>query len=278
MNSRLDASMKMIAMFRVSALAALAAATLMIGVACAPHAAGGPNSLSPGEKEAGWVLLFNGRSLKGWHGQGFRNVPAGRWAVEHGEIVTVPPATTPGRDAASAGFDLVSNEVFTGFELSFEWKVGPAGNSGLKYNVSDEITRLFGPALSGRGGAVGFEYQLLDDAENPDARVGPHRKAGSLYDIIPAAAGLARPAGEFNAGRIVFRGNHGEHWLNGVQALAYDLDSPDFRARLEASKFRVVPGFAARHESPIVLQFHGDRVAFRAIKIRRLEPDAAPRD
>ena len=248
---------------------------LLLAAACSPKPPGaGPNSLSTAEMKQGWALLFNGRSLKGWHGSGFKNVPAGRWAVEDGTIVTLPAAGEQGRK--TAGFDLVSDETFADFELSFEWKVGPGGNSGLKYNVSDEITRRFGPGLSGRGGAVGFEYQLLDDALNPDARVGPHRKAGSLYDIVPVAAGSARPAGAFNASRIVFCGERGEHWLNGVKVLEYGLGSPELRARLAASKFRDIPGFAQKRKGPIVLQYHGDRVVFRAIKVRRLEPAFPP--
>ncbi len=248
---------------------------LFLAAACSPESPStGPNSLSQAERSQGWTLLFNGRNLKGWHGSGFENVPAGRWAVEDGAIVTVPAGGAQGRKAA--GFDLVSDETFDDFELRFEWEVGPGGNSGLKYDVSDEITRRFGPGLSGRGGAVGFEYQLLDDAANPDARVGPHRRAGSLYDIIPASSGLVRPAAEFNSGRIIRRGNHGEHWLNGVKALEYDLGSADFRARLAASKFRDIPGFAEKRKGPIVLQYHGDRVAFRGIKIRRLEPAGRP--
>jgi hypothetical protein len=254
----------------------LAAAALSFALACEPRASSGPNSLSRQEKDEGWILLFNGRSLKGWHGLGFEDIPEGRWAARGGAIVTLSPALGPGRKTDRQGFDLATDAVFTDFELSFEWRVGPGGNSGLKYNVSDKITVRFGPQLSGRGGAVGFEYQLLDDAANPDARVGPRRRAGSLYDIVPVAAGRTRPVGEFNTARIILRGSHGEHWLNGVKALAYDLDSSDFRTRLAASKFGRIPGFAARHRGPIVLQFHGDAVAFRAIKIRRLDPARRP--
>jgi hypothetical protein len=119
--------------------------------------------------------------------------------------------------------------------------------------------------------ALGFEYQVLDDLLHPDAKNGPNRTAGALYDLVPPAPAKAlKPAGEWNAARIVFRAGRGEHWLNGAKILEYDLNSPDFKARLAKSKYAPIAGFADRRRGHIVLQDHTDAAWFRSLKIRPL--------
>jgi len=239
-----------------------------------PSSPDGQNILTRAEQDAGWVLLFNGRSLNGWRGLGLKNIPRGHWAVEDGAIKNVATQDAPkDKDGKpSRHFDLASITLFEDFELSFEWKVGPGGNSGLKYNVSEEMSRAYAET---KNAAIGFEYQILDDALNPDARVGPHRAAASLYDILPVTGSILKPVGEYNAARIVLDGNHGEHWLNGVKVLEYDLGTPEFAARLAASKFKDIPGFADKRRGHIVLQDHGDAVWFRNIKLREIAPRRA---
>jgi hypothetical protein len=120
---------------------------------------------------------------------------------------------------------------------------------------------------------LGFEYQILDDDLHPDARNGPNRTAGALYDLVPPQDGkVLRPVGTFNNGRILFVNGHGEHWLNGEKVLEFDLSSPDFEAAFARSKYLPIPGFAEIRRGHIVLQDHGDDVWFRNIKIREIEP------
>jgi hypothetical protein len=166
----------------------------------------------------------------------------------------------------AAGGDIVTHEEFQDFELALEWKVEPGGNSGIMYRVAEapelETTWQSGP-----------EYQVLDDARHPD---GGSRltAAGAVYGLYPAPAGVVKPAGEWNAVRIVVRGNRVEHWLNGVEMATYELGSPDWMARVAGSKFRRWPGYGRAAAGHIALQDHGDRVAYRNIRLRTLAPSA----
>ena len=214
-----------------------------------------------------WKVLFDGESFAGWRGLGRDGVPEGHWVLENGTIRKVASGevpTAPDGQPLSGG-DLMTLGTFENFELVFEWKVAPGANSGIKYNVSETLSTSNEP----KHAALGFEYQILDDDLHPDAKNGPNRTAGALYDLVePDAEKPLRPVGEFNEGRIVFRDGRGEHWLNGELVLSYDLTSADFKRRYEASKYRPIPGFADRRAGHIVLQDHGDDVWFRNIKIR----------
>jgi len=232
------------------------------GVAAAQR----PNELTAAERAAGWRLLFDGRSLAGWRGLGYDTVPTAHWRVVDGAIVKTPTAKVR-RQAdgqPAAGGDLMSLDAFRDFELTFEWRVTPGANSGVKYNVSEELSL----AHAANHAALGFEYQVLDDERHPDNQIASHRAAG-LYDIIaPSAAKRLRPVGEWNSARVVLRGNHGEHWLNGAKVVEFDLGTPLLDSLLARSKYRPIPGFAERRRGHIVLQDHGDEVWFRSIKIR----------
>jgi hypothetical protein len=226
------------------------------------------NFLSEQERADGWTLLFDGRSLEGWRGIGIAGIPEGHWVVEEGMIKKVAAGEVP-RQAdgqPSQGGDLMTAGAYEDFELRFEWKISPGGNSGVKYNVSEEISLAIPPKQA----AIGFEYQILDDAGHPDAANGPTRTAGALYDLIPPGPKALNPVGEFNEARIAFRGGHGEHWLNGAKILEFDLDTPGMNERLAASKYRDIADFAKKRRGHIVLQDHGDAVWFRNVKIREL--------
>jgi hypothetical protein len=242
----------------------------------------GPNELTAAERATGWRLLFDGRTFTGWRGLGYDSVPRGHWVVVNGAIKKIATGNVPrvadGRPLN--GGDLMTVDTFGDFELSWEWRITPGANSGVKYNVSEELSVSQGgqltPAAVARGAiapnhsALGFEYQILDDDRHEDGKLPTHR-AGALYDLFaPSAAKRLHPVGEWNQSTIVFRGNHGEHWLNGVKIVEFDLGTARMDSALAASKYRVIPSFADRRRGHIVLQDHGDEVYFRNIKVRPL--------
>jgi len=227
------------------------------------------NALTPAEKAQGWVLLFDGNSFSGWRGLGYDHVPAEHWVIENGAIKKVPTKDVPLQKDGQplAGGDLMTIEEFEDFELAFDWRISPGGNSGVKYNVSEEMSTA-NPAIHA---ALGFEYQVLDDEKHPDAKNGPNRTAAALYDLVAPKNRAIKPVGEYNTARIVFVGKHGEHWLNGVKVLEFDLDTPAFEELLAKSKYKTIPKFAEKRKGHIVLQDHTDAVWYRNIKIRSLK-------
>src|ERR1700730_14973508 len=227
-----------------------------------------PNTLTDDERRTGWRLLFDGKTFDGWHGLGYDSVPTAHWKIENGVIRKLADGQVPrlpdGQPAA--GGDLMTRDTFRDFELTWEWKISRAGNSGVKYNVSEEISMANAPNHA----ALGFEYQMLDDSLHEDNKVPSHR-AGALYDLIPPNANkVLKRVGEWNSSRIVFRGNHGEHWLNGQEIVEFELGTPLMDSLLKASKYRDIKGFGDKRAGHIVLQNHVDEVFFRSIKIRRL--------
>ncbi len=159
----------------------------------------------------GWTNIFDGASLKGWRGYKQPDATKTRWKVESG-MLTVDPGD--GSDTRGAR-DLITTGTYDNFELAFEWKIMPGGNSGVKYFV-----------LEDRDSAIGHEYQVIDDSGHPDAKIGPHRQTAALYDVFPAANRPIKPAGEFNQSRIVVNGRNVEHWLNGTRVLQYRALEP----------------------------------------------------
>ncbi|MGH9846073.1 MAG: 3-keto-disaccharide hydrolase [Blastocatellia bacterium] len=220
------------------------------------------NQLTKAEKSAGWRLLFDGKSFTGWRGFHSDKVPGG-WVVEEGCIKKVQAEGELGQ----AGGDLITADQFENFEFSIEWKLSKGGNSGIKYLVSESLP----PA--GKSG-VAFEYQVLDDDSHPDAKAGMagNRTSGSVYDLIAASKDKKlNPVGEFNRTRIVVKGNHIEHWLNGVKVVEFERGSEAFKQRIAQSKFKTTKGFGEISKGHILLQDHGDAVWYRNIKIRTLK-------
>ena len=209
-----------------------------------------PDSASGASAHAGgeWRTLFDGRSLEAWRGFKKDSVPAG-WQAVDGALTRV----------GEAG-DLITRDQFGDFELTLEWKVAEGGNSGIMYRVTETADATY---------ETGPEMQVLDDAHHKD---GESRltAAGSAYGLYAAPAGVVKPAGQWNAVRIVVRGNHVEHWLNGTKVVEYELGSPDWEARVRNSKFKQWPGYGRAASGHIALQDHGDRVAYRNIKVRTL--------
>lgn len=227
----------------------------------------GANQLTAAERASGWKLLFDGTTLSGWRGLGYDSIPTAHWKVESGAIKKIPSGDVPkmADGQPAQGGDLMSIEAFGDFELAWEWKVAPGANSGIKYNVSEQ----FSLANASNHAALGFEYQILDDSLAEDNKIATHR-AGALYDLIAPNEAKARPAGQWNESRLIFRGPHGEHWLNGAKIVDFDLATQRMDSLLALSKYKSIKGFADRRVGHIILQDHGDAVYYRSIKIRVL--------
>ena len=238
--------------------------------ACAGAEGGALPDEATGDGEE-WTTLFDGSAFSGWRGVDRVGIPSAHWAIEDGVVRKIASKNVPTADDGQPleGGDIMTIATFRDFELEFEWKVAPGANSGIKYNVSQEMSVANEPYTA----ALGFEYQVLDDDLHPDAANGPTRQAAALYDMIPPDAGkVLKPVGEFNQGRIVFRDGHGEHWLNGVKVIEYQVGSPEFEALLAKSKYAPVDGFADLRAGHIVLQDHGDDVWYRNVRVREMKP------
>jgi len=206
------------------------------------------NTLTQAEQAAGWRLLFDGRTTDGWRGYGMDSMPAG-WEAVDGALTRVAETR-----------DIITREQFGNFELSLEWKIASGGNSGILYRVTEEYDYTY---------KSGPEMQVLDDAKHPDGQ-SRLTAAGADYALYPSSAGVVKPAGEWNQVRILVNGNHVEHWLNGTKVVEYELGSPDWVAKVKASKFAEWPHYGLAKAGYIGLQEHGSRVAYRNIKIRVL--------
>jgi 3-keto-disaccharide hydrolase len=208
-----------------------------------------PNKLTDAEKAAGWRLLFDGKTTNGWVGIGKSAFPNKGWSVEDGTLKTA---------AKGGGGDIVTSERFDDFELEWEWRIAQGGNSGLKYNLPDPNK------------GVGCEYQMIDDAGHLDAKLnGGTRTTASLYDVLkPADDKKLKTAGEWNSSRVVVKGNHVEHWLNGAKTVEFEFGSDELKAAVAKSKFKNMAAWGVKTKSPILIQDHGDEVAVRSIKIK----------
>jgi hypothetical protein len=222
------------------------------------------NTLTAAEKAEGWTLLWDGQTTKGWRGAKSDEFPAEGWEVRDGVLSVLET----GGGESRAGGDIVTRAEFSDFDLRLEFRLTPGANSGIKYFVDTDLNKA-------EGSAIGLEYQLLDDARHPDARMGRdgNRTLASLYDLIPAAADKpTRPIGEWNEARIVSRGRHVEHWLNGTKVVEYERGGAEFRRLVALSKYKIWKDFGELPSGPVLLQDHGNRVSFRSIRIRRLGP------
>jgi sugar phosphate isomerase/epimerase len=210
------------------------------------------NVLSAEEKAAGWRLLFDGKTTNGWRGFQKQAFPADGWVVEHGTL----------KGLGRKGGDILTTATFTDFEFAWEWRLSFQGNSGVKYFVDER--------RGNATGAIGHEYQMIDDGNYTLEPLSPKQQTGGWYDVTPPLTAAAKPVGEWNQSRIVVRGKNVEHWLNGTLTAKYVTDSPESSAGIASSKFKDVPGYADKIRTPILLQDHNTVVWFRNLKIREL--------
>lgn len=220
------------------------------------------NQLNAGEIKDGWKLLYNGHDFSGWRGAGKKDFPAKGWKITADHSLEVEGSE--GKEASNGG-DIVTLDTYSNFDLQFEFKTTPGANSGIKYFVTEEYKT--------NGSAIGLEYQILDDQLHPDAKLGLNgdRTEASLYDLIPARKDKKYLSpGHWNHGRILVRGSHTEHWLNGQKVLEYERGSGDFRKLVAISKYKIYPAFGEAKSGHILLQDHGGQVDFRSVKIKVL--------
>lgn len=229
------------------------------------------NQLTDAERQQGWKLLWDGTTNTGWKGIKSDHFPEKGWTIQDG-ILKVEKSG--GAESANGG-DIVTKKLYGSFILEVDFSITEGANSGIKYFVNTELNK-------GEGSAIGCEYQLLDDAKHPDAKLGVNgnRTMGSLYDLIPANGQFFNPAlpvvkylngvGKWNRARIVVNGSRIEHYLNGCKIVEYERGTQEWRALVAYSKYKDWPGFGEFEQGNILLQDHGDEVSFCNIKILEL--------
>lgn len=203
------------------------------------------------QTKSDWVSLFDGKTAAAWRGYLKSELSAG-WQVVDGALTRV-----------AQGGDIITKDQFDNFELELEWKLAPGGNSGIFFHVKED-SALNAVYLSGP------EFQVLDNEAHKDG-LDARTSAGSNYALHAPARDVTKKPGEWNQARIVVNGGHVEHWLNGVKLLEYELWSDDWAKRVAASKFKSMPEYGKAKTGHIALQDHGDWVAFRNIRIRRIK-------
>ena len=219
------------------------------------------NTLSKRETAEGWKLLWDGKTSEGWRGARLDGFPGKGWSMDEG-ILKVHKST--GGESRNGG-DIVTTRTYRNFMLKVDFKITEGANSGIKYFVDTNLNK-------GEGSAIGCEFQILDDKRHLDAKLGiaGNRTLGSLYDLISAPESKPFRDGSFNTAMIVVRGNHVEHWLNGVKIVEYERNNQMWSALVNYSKYKKWPNFGNAEEGLILLQDHGDEVWFQNIKIKEL--------
>jgi len=219
------------------------------------------NTISDEERAQGWQLLWDGKTSEGWRGARLTAFPAKGWTIENG-ILKVQKST--GGESTNGG-DIVTIKKYRNFELTVDFKITPGANSGIKYFVDTELNK-------GAGSSIGCEYQILDDKQHPDAKLGVknNRTLGSLYDLIPAPENKPFRNNFFNTARIVVKDSKVEHYLNDVKIIEYERGTQIWNALVNYSKYGVWPNFGLAAEGHILLQDHGDEVWFKNVKIKVL--------
>jgi hypothetical protein len=208
------------------------------------------NQLTEQETAEGWKLLFDGTTTQGWRTFKKHSFPDKGWVAEDGWLHCL----------GKGGGDIITDAEFNDFDLQWEWKLARAGNSGVKYFV-----------LETRNEALGHEYQMIDDERAVGVDKGNRKQlTASFYAVLAPVQPPLKPAGEINSSRILVKGNHVEHWLNGIKVLEYECGSEVVKAAVAASKFKDKAGFGDKVRGHILLQDHNSQAWFRNVKIREL--------
>ena len=258
----------------------------MLGCALALTAAAADNQLTAQEKAAGWKLMFDGKTFAGWEDPAKKVPPDDGFTIEDGCIKSLPHQTF--------NQDLFTEALYGDFEMEFDWKISPAGNTGIKYRIQDRVilvdekprqkfedrvnesmrNRRKDRPAKGQEYVIGFEYQVLDNAKNPDAFRGTNHQAGALYDMLSPLKDATKPVGEFNHSRLVVKGDAIQHWLNGVKVVDGSLNAPEV-AKGSAARWGTdsqLYELLVKHpkkECQISVQNHGSDAWFKNIKIRK---------
>lgn len=250
---------------RVGVLFSLSIASLLLTSSCATNRSGTergarPNILTQAEQDAGWSLLWDGRTFSGWRAIYEEKFPPSGWIIENDALVCLGTEVPD----SSRGGAIISMEKYASFELRFDFRIRTGGNSGIKYFIDE---RLAGHP----GHGLGLEYAILDDDNWPYDKPDYNRTCGSLYDLVRAPDHKpSRPVGEWNNGRIVVDGNDVEHWLNGVKVVDLEKGSPEYRELVSKSKYKNIEGWGEFDRGHILIQDEGPRAEFRNLKIRPL--------
>ncbi len=271
-------------------------AGLVLALAAGGSLAGADhNTLTADETAAGWILLFDGHTMEHWIDPSALQPAGDAWSIDDGCLKATPHARITE--------DLISRDTFRDFEIEWDWKIAPGGNSGVKYLIQalpvltrstekpgvhkfeEQVDYALAHASLDRSAiaagaraqiyVVGFEYQMIDNGRHPDALRGPLYQSGALYGLFAPIRDVTKPVGEFNHSRLVVRGSHVEHWLNGVKVVDASLDDPHVKETLDkrwgdASAVTKLMTGRPRTDCPVSLQNHGNAVWFRDIRIRRL--------
>jgi len=203
------------------------------------------------ESKEGRIVLFDGKRAEAFRGYKRDSFPEKSWAIENGTLKTI---------VGGEVIDLITKEKFESFELDLEWKISAGGNSGIIYHVAEDLPHSYN---------TGPEMQVLDDSKHKDGG-NPKTSAGALYALIAPQNKVLKPVGEWNHARLLVRGNHVEHWLNGRKVVEYELGSAALEKMISGSKFKDMPRFAKEKTGHIALQHHRDEVWYRNITIRKL--------
>ena len=244
---------------RLFSLAALGTGALLAGCTSASSNGAGSSTTtvaassaasstaSSGSVQGEWRSLID-PTMSAWRGYKQETMPA-EWKVENGVLSKVKSTN-----------DIVTRDQFGDFELEWEWKIHEGGNAGVFYRGTEEFQKIYYTAP---------EYQLLDDANAPDGK-SRLTSAAANYALYPAPAGVVKPADQWNSSRIVARGGHVEHWLNGQKVVEYENGSPDWEAKVKASKFATWPKYGRITTGHIGIQ--GDHAGELAIRNMRIRP------
>lgn len=206
-----------------------------------------------------WQDLFNGENLDGWKAFNKDSISS-QWKAENGTI-----SFTPSEGERASSENLITEKEYSNFEMSFEWKISEGGNSGVMWAVQED-EKYNEPYLTGP------EIQVLDNERHPDAKNGPNRTAGALYDMVPPSEDATKPAGEWNKETIHIDHEENMGWveLNGTKVTEFPLHGEKWDEMVKKSKFGEWEGFGASRSGHIALQDHGDKVWYRNIKIKEL--------
>jgi hypothetical protein len=217
------------------------------------------NVLTEREKKEGWKLLWDGKTTNGWRSAKSNKFPEGGWYIKDGALSTVESG---GKESAAAG-DIVTIDKYKNFELSVDFNYKPGANSGIKYFVDTELNK-------GEGSAIGCEYQIIDDRENPvtKRKIDAKHSLACLYELIEPLPKRDNGPDQWNRATIIVNGNHVEHWLNGFKTVEYERGNDAWRALVAKSKYKVWPKFGEASEGNILLQEHGNACSFKNVKIR----------